>query len=266
MKLPSPPPPDAPHLLIVDDHVDELRLLIELIRKENYRISVAFDGAQGYHRAQALQPDLIIMDVHMPVLNGFNASRLIRNDPATAGIPIIYLTSAGDLNNKLEGLSDGAVDYVVKPFSPEEMLARIRIHLGKKAAGHVPGRHAEAPGEARAGRLGGEAQKDQTLVNAANAYLKTRLAHPPGMEALAEALHTNEKRLSRAFRNVLGTTVFEYLRQERLKTACRLLRETSLSVTQIADELGFSTSANFATAFRSHTGATPSEYRRQNGA
>src|SRR3546814_18103872 len=91
-------------------------------------------GAQGYQRAQALQPDLILLDVHMPVLNGFNASRLLKNDPATAHIPIIFLTSANDLNDLLEGLTNGGVDYVIKPFEQEEVLARIRIHLGRKNA------------------------------------------------------------------------------------------------------------------------------------
>src|SRR5690606_4104555 len=92
------------HLLIVDDRVDELRLLIALVRQEGYRISIAFDGAQGYHRAQALQPDLIIMDVNMPVLDGFDACRLLQNDDTTSHIPIIFLTSASDLGARLEGL------------------------------------------------------------------------------------------------------------------------------------------------------------------
>lgn len=134
---PSPPITPAParaHLLIIDDRIDELRLLLSLVRQEDYRISVAFDGAQGYHRAQALRPDLILMDVSMPVLNGFDACRLLRSDPSTAHIPIIFLSSASGLDARLEGLNNGGVDYVIKPYDAEEVLARIKIHLRRPSA------------------------------------------------------------------------------------------------------------------------------------
>src|SRR5690554_4745195 len=154
-----------PHLLIIDDRVDELRLLIELVRSQNYRLSIAFDGAQGYHRAQALQPDLILLDVHMPVLNGFNASRLLKSDPATAHIPIIFLTSAKDLDDRLEGLTTGGVDYIIKPFERDEVLARINIHLQRNNPS------APAPAVAQ----GGQNHKDVTLIQAASSYLNSRL-------------------------------------------------------------------------------------------
>lgn len=87
-------PSSSAHLLIVDDRVDELRLLIAPVRQNGYRISVAFNGVQGYQRARALQPDLILMDVGMPVLNGFDACRLLQSDSSTSHIPIIFLSAA----------------------------------------------------------------------------------------------------------------------------------------------------------------------------
>lgn len=247
--------PSPAHLLIVDDRVDELRLLIALIRQEGFRISIAFDGAQGYHRAQALQPELILMDVSMPILDGFGACRLLQNDASTSHIPIIFLSSASELDSRLEGLENGGVDYVLKPYEPEEVLARIRVHLRRRSAG---ARSSFGPGESGVTAAN---NKDRTLVNAACQYLRTRLSRPPSLTQLARALHTNEKRLTRAFRSEMDLTVFEYLREERLRQATRLLLETSLSVTQIAEELGYSSSANFATAFRSHTGYTPTAFR-----
>lgn len=249
-----------PHILIVDDRIEELRLLIPLIREEGFRISVAFDGAEGYRRAQALLPDLIIMDVHMPVLNGFNAARLLQSDVATARIPIIFLSSANDLKDRLEGLENGGVDYISKPYEPEEVIARIRVHLrvGRHATTSTP--RAEQAGELLPHNF------DRTLTNAGCGYIRSRLSRPPSMAQLAQALNTNEKRLSRAFKNELGMTVFEFLRQERLRQATRLLIETPLSVSQIAYELGFSSPANFATSFRSHTGQTPSDFRSRKNA
>ncbi len=242
------------HLLIVDDRVDELRLLIELLREQNYRLSVAFDGAQAYQRAQARAPDLILMDVRMPGTDGFTACRLLKSDPATAHIPIIFLTSSSDLDERLEGLHNGAVDYVIKPFEPAEVLARIRIHLA-----HVPREQVKTLPALSAP----VSDRDQIIVKAAMQYLSGCLAHPPRLAQLAQKLGTHEKRLSRAFRTQLGKTVFEFVRDERLQSAQRMLTETGLSVTSIAEEIGFSSVANFATAFREHIGTTPSAYREQ---
>jgi len=256
---PSPPITPAParaHLLIIDDRIDELRLLLSLVRQEDYRISVAFDGAQGYHRAQALRPDLILMDVSMPVLNGFDACRLLRSDPSTAHIPIIFLSSASGLDARLEGLNNGGVDYVIKPYDAEEVLARIKIHLRRPSVEEMARRRPEAAtGPAAA------PDKNKILVDAACRYLSAKLAHPPSLAQVARAVNTSEKRLAHAFRSQLGISMAEFIRQERLRCAARLLRETTLSITQVAEELGYSSSANFATAFRMHTGQTPSNFR-----
>jgi len=238
------------HVLIIDDQPDELRQLIEMFRRAGCRISVAFDGAQGYQRALAGAPDVVLMDVHLPVLDGLGACRLLQNDPATAAIPVILLGAVGDLDERLEGLRSGAVDYVPKPFAPEEMLARVAIHIGR-----MPRPQRPVPAAPTA------LSKDQVLVSAARQYLAGHLADPPGLRQLAHEVGTHEKRLSRAFREHLGMTVYEFVREERLRVARRLLAETSLSITAIAGELGFSSAANFATAFREKVGSTPSAFR-----
>ncbi len=246
----------VPHLLIVDDRIIELRLLLELIQHTGYRISVAFDGQQAYQRAQAVLPDLILMDVQMPELNGINACRLIKNNPATRHIPIIFLSAANELTKRLEGLGSGGVDYIGKPYFPEEVLARIGVHLRHLTSAEA----APAPPE---NILAGATQHDQTLVNATCDYLRERLATPLSTEQLSKLFNTNEKRLTRAFREVLGVTVSEFVRNERLVSAERMLRTTALTITQISEELGYSSSANFATAFRAHFGQTPSEFRQR---
>ncbi len=113
------------HLLVVDDQPDQLRLLIDLLRNAGCRISVGFDGSQAYQRALAISPDLILMDVRMPRMDGFAACRLLAATPH-GGIPVIFLTAASDLNERINGLEIGGVDYVLKPFDAAEVLARIR--------------------------------------------------------------------------------------------------------------------------------------------
>lgn len=252
--------PRRAHILLVDDNVEELKLLLEVLRQAGYQLSVAFNGMEGYRRALARMPQLILMDVRMGGSDGFAACRLLKADPATAGIPVIFVTASNSLEERLTGLSEGAVDYVVKPFEPSEVLARVRIHL--KLAGHGPAiatgvtpRPVEAlPAHARA---------DQVLVQAATAFLCDRLSRVPSLPEIARHIGTHEKRLTRAFREIKGVSVFEFVREERLRLAQRLLLQTSLPVTDIANETGFSSAANFATAFRARFGVPPTSYRGQ---
>ncbi|HGL5380390.1 response regulator [Burkholderia orbicola] len=240
------------HILIVDDRPNDLRLLTEILRTARCRISVAFDGLQAYHRAQAIAPDLILMDVRMPRMDGFAASRLLASTPSTQSIPVIILTAAGDLEDRIAGLETGAIDYIVKPFEPAEVIARIRNHLKRtrrsQPFAHLP----DLPDN-----------PDAALVRAASEVLLRDLRHPPALEDLAKQVGTHEKRLSRVFRDHLGQTVFEYLRDTRLRAAMHFLSETSMGIGDIAEEIGFSTPGNFATAFRERFGITPSDWRRQ---
>ncbi|MBN3816398.1 response regulator [Paraburkholderia sp. Se-20369] len=251
MSLRAAPDLSGAHILVVDDRPDELRYLIEILRIARCRISVAFDGLQAYNRAQAIAPDLILMDVRMPRMDGFVACRLLSSAPSTQGIPIIFLTSLGDLEDRIEGLEIGAIDYIIKPFEPAEVFARIRNHLKKagrsRAHEHLPVLP-NSPGA--------------LLVRAASAILLRDLRNPPALDDLAKLVGTYEKRLSRAFRDNLGQTVFEYLRDTRLRTAQRFLADTSMGIGDIAAEVGFSTAGNFATAFRERFGVTPSDWRK----
>lgn len=245
-----------PRLLLVDDNPEQLRLLVEALRAKSYRISVAFDGFQGYDRAVSILPDLIVLDVHMPRMDGFALCRRLKANPATAHIPIIFLSSASEVDNRLAGLTGGGVDYILKPYEPTEVVARVQIHLAlvaktePKTAAHTAGQPATPMDE------------DSVLVRAVQQELKANLSLTPRLTEIATQLGVNERRISRAFRKCLDMTPFSYLRQERMKKACQLLTETTLSIVVISQEVGFLNAANFSTAFREHTGVSPSDYRR----
>src|SRR5262249_3433482 len=121
-------PADAPRVLIADD-TPEIRGLIAEILADHYRISSATDGAEAWEAARRDLPDLIISDVMMPHVDGYELCRRVKADPATAAIPFVMLTAKADLTMKIEGLNRGADDYLVKPFSPEELRARVRSLL-----------------------------------------------------------------------------------------------------------------------------------------
>jgi DNA-binding response OmpR family regulator len=237
------------HVLIVDAEPEAQRGLVELCRQAGLRVSIALDGAQAYQRAVAGRPNAVLMDVQLPTLDGFAACRLLKSDPATASIPVLFFSDNDDLEQRLYGLRNGGADYMVKPCDPREILARLHIHLNK-AGIEVP--QAE---------LHPVLERDEVLVRAARHHLSSCLAHPPTLAELARHLGCGEKRLMRAFRAYAGMTVFQFIREERIRVAKRLLSQTSLSMLTIAQEVGFSSAPNFATAFRVHTGVTPSAFR-----
>jgi twitching motility two-component system response regulator PilH len=118
-----------PLILIVDDSPTEVHVMQKALERHGYRTASAADGAEGIRLAREMAPDLIFMDVVMPGMNGYQATRTLVNDPKTRAIPIIMVTSKGQETDKIWGLRQGAVDYMVKPVSPDQLVAKAQATL-----------------------------------------------------------------------------------------------------------------------------------------
>jgi CheY-like chemotaxis protein/DNA-binding CsgD family transcriptional regulator len=116
-------------IMIVDDTPTNLALLSDTLSEANYRVLVATDGLSAIEQIEYLRPDIILMDVIMPGIDGFETCRRLKADPMTANIPILFMTGLGELENLLRGFGEGGLDYIVKPIRPPEVLARIEVHL-----------------------------------------------------------------------------------------------------------------------------------------
>lgn len=116
-------------ILIVDDNPNNLEVLSETLTRSGFQVAVAIDGESAIEQVQYDRPELILLDVMMPGIDGFETCRRLKKNPATCEIPIIFTTALSDTENKVQGFSLGAVDYVTKPFQQEEVLARVRVHL-----------------------------------------------------------------------------------------------------------------------------------------
>ncbi|WP_373925222.1 response regulator [Duganella sp. sic0402] len=242
-----------PGILIVDDEREELRFLTDLLRRQLYHVRTASDGSEGYQSALAAPPDLILLDVRMPGMDGFAACRLLKANPATRHIPVIFLSALDEPDERVAGLAMGGVDFVAKPYHPAEVFARVRIHLelaGLRRAGTLPV-SAPAPHD-----------PDEVVAKAAMRLIDDNLGAALTLASIARSLGTYEKRLSQAFRRHVGMTVFGYLGEARIRHGRHLLSDTDLTVQQIAEQTGFSSAANFATAFREQTDTTPTAYRQ----
>jgi twitching motility two-component system response regulator PilH len=113
-------------ILIVDDSPTERHVLNDMLTKAGFVVVASDNGEDAIHKSKQLKPDLILMDVVMPGLNGFQATRAISRDPETKSIPIIMCTSKSQETDKIWGLRQGARDYIVKPFDRDELIAKIQ--------------------------------------------------------------------------------------------------------------------------------------------
>lgn len=134
-------------ILAVDDDADLLELLRFTLNKAGFAVGTASDGVEALKKACTLLPDLIVLDVMMPQLDGLAVCEVLRRDPVTAEIPILLLTAASGQLSRLAGLHAGAAEYMTKPFSPKELVARIHELLQSRVAPmplperHIPKHH-----------------------------------------------------------------------------------------------------------------------------
>lgn len=243
-------------ILVVDDAEEDRMLLSDFLLRHGARLYVARDGQDGYRKAQTVRPDLILMDIRMPVYDGLTSCRLLKANSTTRNIPLIFLSAAASTEEKVNGLTVGAVDYITKPFDFEEVRLRLCVHLRSPVHADLP------PINQSPGIHGGSSTFDMVLFQAARRLMLDKLDQPLGLNALAAAVGTNARRLSSAFKHCAGVTVFDFLREERMKEARRLLSESTLDIGAIALALGYSNTANFSTAFRDRFGMPPSQFRR----
>ena len=116
-------------ILIVDDSPTELHQMRKALESGGFRIEAANDGAEALRKAREMRPDLILMDIVMPVMDGFRATRALSSDPDTRGIPVIMVSSKGQESDRVWGMRQGAVDYLIKPVTPAQLVEKAQAAL-----------------------------------------------------------------------------------------------------------------------------------------
>ena len=252
----------TPRLLIIDDQPDSVALLLSYFGDRDIDILVALDGQDGLGKAARGKPDLILLDITMPGMDGFAVCRALKADPRTADIPVIFLSASTAIDDKLLGFSLGGVDYVTKPFSEEEVLARVSVHLHAKQRLE----RLETMAATRALESVNDLTcRDDRAFAQAIAILEQRLAEPPTLPELTHIVGINERKITELFRQRVGMTVFDYFAEMRLETARHLLEGSDLRIQLIADRIGYRNAGDFTRAFRRRYGVSPREYRQARG-
>jgi DNA-binding response OmpR family regulator len=239
------------HVLIVSDDASELRATTDFLRNQLFRVTLA-SGWQGYYHAQAWRPDIIFLDGAMHDMDPFMMGRLLMQTPDTQSIPLIFLLDQERQAASREAFSLGAIDCITKPIYPEELLARISVHLRR-----TPKRDTDAIQRSRT-----PAAEELLLRNALNA-----IAHDVGsihtVRQLARQVGTNERKLSALFKAKMGKSAHKVIFGQKMETARRLLAQTGMPIREVANHVGFHSVCNFSVAFHRDQGVTPSGYRRQ---
>ena len=117
------------NILIIDDNPENLRLLSIMLIRRGYEVRQALNGMIALRAIEIQRPDIVLLDIMMPQIDGYEVCKQIKNNPETADIPVIFLSALDEVQNKIKGFASGGADYITKPFQAEEVIARIKIHL-----------------------------------------------------------------------------------------------------------------------------------------
>ncbi|MDJ1176429.1 two-component system response regulator [Roseofilum capinflatum] len=179
-------------ILIVDDNTNNLRVLFNLLKKSGFRVLVATDGKNALDKVHQTYPDLILLDVMMPELSGFEVCRQLQANPKTQDIPVIFMTALSESEDKVKGFQLGAVDYITKPFYQEEVLSRIQLHLKLRSlTQNLREKNQQLHKEVQARLLA------ETQLKHLNEDLESRVMERTGQLSLAlEQLQAREEQLS----------------------------------------------------------------------
>lgn len=260
----SEPDADRTTVLVVDDNAD-MRAYVRRHLEPDYRVIEAADGVQGLQHARSFLPDLVVSDVMMPGLDGNALFRSLREDPELDLVPVILLTAKASAENRIQGLRDGVDDYLVKPFDPRELKARVDNLLAgrRRLLERIGTPPAILPRPPRSLRVS-EVQvtpADESLLARVQAAIEERLGDPElTVEALAAALGCERSYLLRKLRTLTGEPPSGLIRSLRLQRAEQLLRAGAGSVGEIAYSVGFKSVAHFSNAFQERYGERPSAF------
>lgn len=248
---------DRPLVLIIDDN-NGMRAYLRSILKDRYNVSEAADGRQGLEKARREVPKLIVCDVMMPVMDGLEFTRQLKEDIATSHIPVVLLTARSLPEQREKGYETGADSYLTKPFSGQVLLSRIDNLLRSRTLlrSLFSGDKAEAAEEERL------CSQDKTFVTRLREIIQQHLADSDfSVERLGEEIGLSRVQLYRKVKVLTGKTPVELLRRARLMKARTMVTTTDRSIAEIAYATGFTSPSYFNKCFKDEFGVSPGGMR-----
>ncbi len=248
-----------PKILFVDDNSDLTRFLKDEFEND-FDVSCAADGVEALAATEKESFDVIVSDLMMPNMDGIQLCRHIKANPATVDIPFVMLTAKHDVDSVIEGLTLGADEYITKPFNNAVLAIKIKRLTALKQRGMRRTLIEPSPSEIKITSL------DEQLVEKAVKYVEDNMQRSDlTVEELSRGLGMSRVHLYKKLLALTGKTPVEFIRVMRLKRAAQYLRESQLTVAEIAYKLGFNNPKYFSKYFKEEFGISPSEYQSREG-
>ncbi|MGD2090494.1 MAG: two-component regulator propeller domain-containing protein [Candidatus Aminicenantes bacterium] len=248
-------------ILVVEDSAD-MREYIKGALEPGYTVVDAKDGREGVQKAQEIIPDLIISDIMMPGVDGYELCKTLKENVKTSHIPIILLTAKASEDNVLQGLENGANDYITKPFNTKILMARIknliaiRSQLQKNINREITSQRVKTS----------VAKIDREFLHDLHHVINKNLSDEEfNVEQLCKRLYMSRTTLYRKVHALTGQTPTDFIRSYRLKRGAELLKQKTGTVLEVAFEVGFGNSSYFAKCFKEKFHQLPSTYQASEG-
>lgn len=248
-------------LLVVEDNAELRHFLVEQLARKGFNVLQAPDGKQGEDAALKKLPDLIVSDLMMPVRNGLEMCRNLKNNINSSHIPLILLTARLSDETKIESYKAGADSCIAKPFSFEVLDTRIKMLIEQQEKRR---KLFHKTIEIMPGSITTTTLDEELIKNALQAIEKNMDNSAYSVDELASELALSRRQLSRKFQSVIGLSPSEFIRSVRLKRAAQLLIDSQYNISEIAYMVGFSTIKYFNQNFKEEFGTTPTQYRFDN--
>jgi YesN/AraC family two-component response regulator len=245
-------------ILVVEDNADVREFIKDSLGNE-FQFEEASNGEQGVRKAEQIIPDLIISDIMMPKIDGYELTRILKNDEKTSHIPIVLLTAKSEQENKIEGLETGADDYLTKPFDTKELHIRIKnlINIRRKLQerySNVDFVPVKKEVEKRLTNL------EEQFICKVMEVLENHLSEEDfSIEQFGEEVGMSRMQLHRKLKALTGKSASNYLRSVRLTKAKKMIEEQKGNISEIAYSVGFSSPQYFTRSFKEEFGFPPSD-------
>ncbi len=257
-------------ILVVDDAPQNIAILVKLLREKGYDVRAARDAAHALQTLEIVAVDLILLDIMMPKMSGFEFLEHLQQDQRTAEIPVIFLTALNDVTDKVRGLELGAVDYITKPFNLDEVLARVVRQLKLSTEYKARVRQAITSGQ-RKPKGQGEYRKSgldrkgrQEICGHLTRYFEEEVPYLDvdlNLEAVAGKLKVNRHNLSEAVNVEMNQSFAFLINRYRIEYFCRLLKEQpDTSILELALRSGYNSKSAFNRWFKTIKKTTPKKF------
>lgn len=256
MPVEAPTSLELPIALVVEDNPDIAQYL-RICLKNSYKVIEAVNGQVGIDKALETIPDIIISDVMMPEKDGFELCEFLKEDTRTSHIPLILLTAKSDVESKIKGLKNGADDYLGKPFHEEELLVRMQNLLTIRRK--LQERYQNLYNDNAIVLSESSPNQEDAFILQIKAVFDEKMDDPQfDLDALSQVLHLSRSQLGRKVKALTGQSPAVFLRSLRLQRARHLLLTSSISVKEVAYDVGFSDPAYFSRSYSEQFGESPS--------